>query len=359
MEKKKVLIVDDEYFIGKLIYKLIAWDEKNLECVSILDNGEDAIDYIKKNTPDIVITDIRMPGVSGLDLIRETRDTSNKIQYIIISGYREFEYAREAMKYGIDHYVLKPVNKDDLSEALDDVIKILGEIENKEAREKRLIETVENSKKIIKSSILKDIIENNDYDNSIFLNKDSRLFRAINIKLDYENIDQVYKRQDSITVAKVVDIVNKILEVNVGEVIGCNKEFMNIFFLFNYSIEDAKSIGSILNAILSKINEYLIGFERYRATIGVGNEKSELNDIKISINEARYTVEKRLRIGINRVIYFEDLNRVNSSNEYVDIMNEYNDELKKSMESFDIEKIKYILSEIFRKISDGQNEDIV
>lgn len=359
MEKKKVLIVDDEYFIGKLIYKLIAWEEKNLECVSILDNGEDAIDYIKNNTPDIVITDIRMPGVSGLDLIRETRDTSNKIQYIIISGYREFEYAREAMKYGIDHYVLKPINKDDLSEALDDVIKILGEIENKEAREKRLIETVENSKKIIKSSILKDIIENNDYDNSIFLNKDSRLFRAINIKLDYENIDQVYKRQDSITVSKVVDIVNKILEVNVGEVIGCNKEFMNIFFLFNYSIEDAKSIGSILNTTLSKINEYLIGFERYRATIGVGNEKSELNDIKISINEARYTIEKRLRIGINRVIYFEDLNRVNSSNEYVDIMNEYNDELKKGMESFDIEKIKYILSEIFRKISDGQNEDMV
>ena len=359
MEKKKVLIVDDEYFIGKLIYKLIAWEDKNLECVSILDNGEDAIDYIKKNTPDIVITDIRMPGVSGLDLIRETRDTSNKIQYIIISGYREFEYAREAMKYGIDHYVLKPINKDDLSEALDDVIKILGEIENKEAREKRLIETVENSKKIIKSSILKDIIENNDYDNSIFLNKDSRLFRAINIKLDYENIDQVYKRQDSITVSKVVDIVNKILEVNVGEVIGCNKEFMNIFFLFNYSIEDAKSIGSILNTTLSKINEYLIGFERYRATIGVGNEKSELNDIKISINEARYTIEKRLSIGINRVIYFEDLNRVNLSNEYVDIMNEYNDELKRSMESFDIEKIKYILSEIFRKISDGQNEDMV
>lgn len=356
---RKVLIVDDEYFIGKLIYKLVDWDIKHLECVNILDNGEDAIDYIRNNTPDIVITDIRMPGISGLDLIRETRDTSNKIQYIIISGYREFEYAREAMKYGIDHYVLKPINKDDLSEALDDVIKILGEIENKEAREKRLIETVENSKKIIKSSILKDIIENNDYDNSIFLNKDSRLFRAINIKLDYENIDQVYKRQDSITVSKVVDIVNKILEANVGEVIGCNKEFMNIFFLFNYSIEDAKSIGSILNTILSKINEYLIGFERYRATIGVGNEKSELNDIKISINEARYTIEKRLRIGINRVIYFEDLNRVNLSNEYVDIMNEYNDELKRSMESFDIEKIKYILSEIFRKISDGQNEDMV
>ena len=357
--KRKVLIVDDEYFIGKLIYKLIAWEEKNLECVGILDNGEDAIDYIKKNTPDIVITDIRMPGISGLDLIRETRDTSNKIQYIIISGYREFEYAREAMKYGIDHYVLKPINKDDLSEALDDVIKILGEIENKEAREKRLIETVENSKKIIKSSILKDIIENNDYDNSIFLNKDLRLFRAINIKLDYENIDQVYKKQDSITAAKVVDIANKILETNVGEVIGCNKEFLNIFFLFNYSMEEAKSIRSILNIILSKINEYLIGFERYRATIGVGNEKNELNDIKISINEARYTIEKRLRIGINRVIYFDDINNENSSNEYIDLINEYNDELKRSIESFSIEKIKYILSDIFRKISDGQNEDIV
>ena len=78
---RKVLIVDDEYFIGKLIYKLVDWDSKSLECADILDNGEDAIDYIKSNTPDIVITDIRMPGISGLDLIRETRDISNKIQW--------------------------------------------------------------------------------------------------------------------------------------------------------------------------------------------------------------------------------------------------------------------------------------
>ncbi len=356
---RKVLIVDDEYFIGKLIYKLVDWDSKSLECADILDNGKDAIDYIKSNTPDIVITDIRMPGISGLDLIRESRDISNKIQYIIISGYREFEYAREAMKYGIDHYVLKPINKDDLNEALDDVINILNEIENKEVAEKRLIETVENSKKIIKASILKDIIEDNDYDNSIFMNKDLRLFRAINIKLDYESIEQVYKKQDIITVGRVADIVNKILETNVGEVIGCNKEFMNIFFLFNYSMDEANSIRSILNTILSKINEYLIGFERYRATVGVGSEKSELNDIKISINEAHYMIKKRLSIGINRVIYFDDINKENLSDKYVDIMNEYNDELKRSIESFNIEKIKYILSDIFRKIADGQNEDIV
>lgn len=356
---RKVLIVDDEYFIGKLIYKLVDWDSKSLECADILDNGKDAIDYIKSNTPDIVITDIRMPGISGLDLIRESRDISNKIQYIIISGYREFEYAREAMKYGIDHYVLKPINKDDLNEALDDVINILNEIENKEVAEKRLIETVENSKKIIKANILKDIIEDNDYDNSIFMNKDLRLFRAINIKLDYESIEQVYKKQDIITVGRVADIVNKILETNVGEVIGCNKEFMNIFFLFNYSMDEAKSIRSILNTILSKINEYLIGFERYRATVGVGSEKSELNDIKISINEAHYMIKKRLSIGINRVIYFDDINKENLSDKYVDIMNEYNDELKRSIESFNIEKIKYILSDIFRKIADGQNEDIV
>ena len=124
-------------------------------------------------------------------------------------------------------------------------------------------------------------------------------------------------------------------------------------------MDEAKSIRSILNTILSKINEYLIGFERYRATVGVGSEKSKLNDIKISINEAHYMIKKRLSIGINRVIYFDDINKENLSDKYVDIMNEYNDELKRSIESFNIEKIKYILSDIFRKIADGQNEDIV
>lgn len=359
--RKKVLIVDDEYFIGKLIEKLIKWEEMKLDCAGILDNGQDAIDYIKNNTVDIVITDIKMPGISGLDLIKETKPVSNKIQYIIISGYREFEYARTAMKYGIDHYVLKPINVEDLNEALNDVIKIIDAFENKELREKELMEAVESSEKIIKANILKDIIENADSDRDMIFNSNSGFYRAVNIKLDYESIEQIDKKQDRITVNKIIEIADKILENKVSEVISCDKEFMNVYFLFTYRSSDKDEIKNLLNQILIKINDYLLGFERYRATIGVGGEKTEFNDIKISIKEAQEAISKRLCFGINRIIFYKDI-CINEGSagriSCLDIANEYRDELKRSIESFSIDKVKYIVNSIFMKISKISLENI-
>lgn len=356
---KKVLIVDDEYFIGKLIQKLIKWNEKGLECAKILDNGADAVDYIKNNDLDIVITDIKMPGVSGLDLIRETRTISDKIQYIIISGYREFEYARTAMKYGTGHYVLKPINAEDLNEALDDVIKIIEDMEDKEAKEKKLIAAVESSEKIIKANILKNMIENEESEHTALFNSESGLFRAINIKLDYEDISQIDKNADKLTVSKIVEITDRILGNKVNEVISCDKEYMNIYFLFNYNI--AGEIKNILNHILIKINEYLLGFERYRATIGVGNEKDKFNDMKISIKEAHEAIEKRLGLGINRIIYYQDVKTNNETSiniKYIDIFKKYNDEIRKNIEAFSTDKVKYIVNSIFKEISETDCKNI-
>ena len=93
MQRKKwyVLIVDDELRIGTLINKLIHWDEFNLECVDVVDNGEKAFEIIQSDRcPDIVLTDIRMPKISGLDLIRMTREHHRDVKFIVISGYKEF-----------------------------------------------------------------------------------------------------------------------------------------------------------------------------------------------------------------------------------------------------------------------------
>ena len=77
-----------------LIKHLIDWDEYNMECVDVVDNGESALRIIERATPDIVITDIRMPKMNGLDLIGRSRELGKKIKFIVISGYKEFEYAQ-------------------------------------------------------------------------------------------------------------------------------------------------------------------------------------------------------------------------------------------------------------------------
>lgn len=83
----------------------------------------EAYDAILDSYPDIVLTDIKMPGLSGLELIEKLNDTREHIQFIILSGYSEFEYAKQAMRYGIRHYLLKPCNERQIIEAVEDVKK--------------------------------------------------------------------------------------------------------------------------------------------------------------------------------------------------------------------------------------------
>ena len=107
----KLLIADDERIIRETIFHLIDWEKYDIEVIGLCQNGIEAYDMILDESPDIVLTDIRMPGMGGLELIKKLSHTDLFIQFIILSGYGEFEYAKEAMKYGVKHYLLKPCNE--------------------------------------------------------------------------------------------------------------------------------------------------------------------------------------------------------------------------------------------------------
>ena len=108
----KVLLVDDEPFITQGLLKLIDWAKEGYEVVNTASNGQEAYEYIKNNHVDIVVTDIKMPVMNGIDFLKKIREEGyNDIEVVILSGYKDFEYAMEGMKYGCAGYVLKPVEK--------------------------------------------------------------------------------------------------------------------------------------------------------------------------------------------------------------------------------------------------------
>ena len=115
---QRVLIADDEHKVGLLIKRLIEWEPLELECVGLVRDGETAYERIVEEKPDIVITDIRMPGMSGLELIEKVTGMGLRPHFIVISGYKYFEYAQQAIKYGVEDYLLKPVDETELNEIL-------------------------------------------------------------------------------------------------------------------------------------------------------------------------------------------------------------------------------------------------
>ena len=122
-----VLLVDDEYMIISGLKYLIPWEEKGLNLVGTAFNGEEALEVLKREKIDIVISDVTMPIMSGIDFLREARKQEYQFQTIFLSGYQEFEYAKEGMALGAINYLLKPVDKRELFESLDKAIQKIKE----------------------------------------------------------------------------------------------------------------------------------------------------------------------------------------------------------------------------------------
>lgn len=308
-EKRRVLIVDDEFRIGLLIKKLLRWDELHIECVDIVDNGEAALGIIKEQELDIVITDIRMPKINGLDLICMTRELKKDIKFVVVSGYKEFEYAHRALQYGVDDYLLKPINEEELNKVIKKICGQLAMVEKETQERMELQETVEESKQIIRRDFLNHIIEQREDDpvDEGRVPLEGEIYRGIDIKLDYADYTKNDKKQDQLTVERVIRIVEEILNSVVEEVLICEKENLHIYCLFNYDSSRAKELKTSISDILSEIQDYLMGFEQYEVTIGVGTERREFGEIRFSIKEANRAVLNRIKMGTGRLIYIESV----------------------------------------------------
>lgn len=123
----KLIIADDERIIRETISNLIDWKSLGITLVGLAKDGNEAYNMILDECPDIVLTDIRMPGLSGLDLIRKTNEVNTNTQFIILSGYSEFEYAKQAMEYGVRHYILKPCNEEQIISCIRKVLRTISE----------------------------------------------------------------------------------------------------------------------------------------------------------------------------------------------------------------------------------------
>lgn len=124
----KLLIVDDEEIICTTIAQIIDWEQMGIQVIGTCLNGVDAYHTILDESPDIVMTDIRMPGLSGLELIERISRTNLNTQFIILSGYGEFDYAKQAMQAGVRHYLLKPCDKQQIIDCIQKVIQDCSQI---------------------------------------------------------------------------------------------------------------------------------------------------------------------------------------------------------------------------------------
>lgn len=119
----KLLIVDDEQIEREGMAHFIQWDKYDIQLCGTAWNGADALGKIQKDVPDIVLTDIKMPVMNGIELIQKLSETYRNIVVVVLSGYGEYEFTSQAMEYGIRHYILKPCDEDKIVAVMNDAKK--------------------------------------------------------------------------------------------------------------------------------------------------------------------------------------------------------------------------------------------
>lgn len=150
----RVLLVDDERSILEGLKKIIAWEEYGVEEIYMVLDGKSALEILENNAVDIVITDVCMEPLSGIELIRCIRKSFPEIKCMVLSGYDNFQYVKEAMSLGIENYLLKPVDKEEL---LSSLIQVKEKIEYEKSENQRQLA----NENVVRNNLLLRLINNN------------------------------------------------------------------------------------------------------------------------------------------------------------------------------------------------------
>ena len=185
-----LLIVDDEPIVRSGIKNLIDFNELNISNVLEAVNGLQALEIVKSNDIDIVLADINMPKMNGLDFAKNAKQYNRDIVIALVTGYDYFDYAVSALRYGVDEYILKPVSKKDIEKVLTKLIdklkaeKVKNEIENISTDKEAEVDSDNNYKKQIAK-----VIEEKLSDNSFSL---SMLADEISLSTSY--LSRIFKQ---------------------------------------------------------------------------------------------------------------------------------------------------------------------
>ena len=305
-----VLLVDDEKLERVLIRKGYNWEENGFNIVGEAASGEDALEYINYHNVDIVITDINMPGMDGLQFTEKLLQKNPKCRVVIVTGFREFEYARKAIKLGVDEFLLKPVNIKEISEVMTKIKTEIAKVNEEESKVAKLKESAEKNYDILRESFLLRLVENRigeeEATKKLEAYNCSDLVDGcvcINVKIKDAQENQNYKN--------VYEFIQKQNNENSLSFI----HFMHNIVMFFTKTDVSKCID-YANDLHNKLNNMGI-----TATIGVSEKNSEFNGIPTAYGQANKAIGVSVLLGRNKVVTFSEYQEImkkNSSKKEID-----------------------------------------
>ena len=299
----QAIIVDDEEKVCKLIIHLGDFEQLGIEVITCCYDGQSALEAILRHKPDIVITDIRMPSLDGLELTKRIKEAGLPTQIIIISGYRHFEYAHQAMQYNIVDYLLKPIDKRELRATLERVIERIEKEKMNRDQHEHYEKLLEEHSVAEKDRLLSDLLKNQPLDETL---------ESFN---DLANTDFV---PGLFQVALLYTSPNLLANPIVTSIEQLEESLRSIFedwarlafltidnrvcLIINYEAHHHDRLLPAISMMLGKIGSMRDIYGNFNYAIGLGRTVTDLFQLADSYKEAQLYEQARLVFGWNKAI---------------------------------------------------------
>lgn len=300
----KVLIADDEEKICKLIQILADWRALNMEVVATAGNGMEALRLLALHQPDILITDIRMPGCDGLELISRARELQPQLEMIIISGYAHFEYAKTSIQYGVSDYLLKPINKVELQNALAKCARQCLERQSFQREHAMLQKNSREDWNLLRDNLVTDLLAHNLTqpdagrleDSYHFLASDS-VVQAFVLQMDTPDVSDE-------AMAVIRERISEVFREPVGEL--CQDLLLAFrdyatYGIMSYDIRNRAALRRVLRNCRNQLDAQRNLFGQVQFTLALGSRETA-ESLPVSFHSARSVVLERMIEGTGRML---------------------------------------------------------
>ncbi len=351
----KIFLVEDEFVVREGIKRNIDWQANGYEFCGEAGDGELAFPMIQKLKPDIVITDIKMPFMDGLELSRLIKKECPWIEIIILTGFEEFEYAKEAISIGVAKYLLKPISGAELLKEIEDIaVKIENKRKESEIREKYLKEMEENFQKerkelfqhlVTGSKTMTELLEIAEH---LKLDLSALWYNVVLMKPQFTNDapDEYSNR--------MIEMEKKLEEL-------VNEEHMLVFDrnlegkAIVFKADSKEELEEVQKEYISQIEEVLKEDERIRYFGGIGTPVNRLRELPASFERASHAFAQRYLIRENRILDGGAIEQnLYADNEEFDIHNidpkeMQNDRIREFLKLGNKEEAGYFVEEFFKR----------
>ena len=352
----KVYLVEDEIIIRQSIKNSIDWEKEGYEFVGDASDGELALPVILKEKPDILITDIRMPFMDGLELSRMVKAELPDIKIVILSGYDDFEYAKQAIKIGVAEYLLKPVSSAVLLEHLSEIAEKVRDEREDLALKKVYYQEMQENEELIKMKFLGELISGKlsladamEKGKRFHMNLSGPFYRIILFKFIQE--DHVQAEQSE-ALAEAYEAVGNYVD-GLKDAFRFQRGVEGWAFLLTSVEEDMEAQTE---RFIEGLKEVIAPFEALTWFGGIGSEAARLRELRYSFREADKAFAGRFVQEPNQIISVEQLNYEQLDNEFdaniFGEINQFDQIITRFLSSGSREEVESFVGALFTEISE-------